>query len=44
MVAACLVRLGYSAEAAIATVQSVHAGALGVVAQRTFIHDFAAQT
>ncbi|NJL48124.1 MAG: protein phosphatase [Leptolyngbyaceae cyanobacterium SM2_5_2] len=39
--AACLVRLGYSAAAAIATVQHVRAGALGVAAQREFIHRFA---
>ena len=38
--AACLVRLGYSAEEAIATVQQVRAGALGVAAQREFIHRF----
>ena len=42
VVAACLVRLGYSAEDAIATVQQVRSGALGVAAQREFIHRFAA--
>jgi protein-tyrosine phosphatase len=42
---ACLVKLGYSAEDAIAAVQQVRSGALGVAAQRDFIHRFdAAQT
>ncbi|TVQ12069.1 MAG: protein phosphatase [Leptolyngbya sp. DLM2.Bin27] len=45
VVAACLVKLGYSAEAAIAAVQQVRSGALGVAAQRDFICRFdAAQT
>ncbi|HZG38257.1 MAG TPA: dual specificity protein phosphatase family protein [Nodosilinea sp.] len=43
VVAACLVKLGYGAEDAIAAVQSARAGALGVAAQREFIHAFAAQ-
>ncbi len=38
VVAACLVKLGYGAEAAIAAVQQVRSGALGVAAQRDFIH------
>lgn len=45
VVAACLVKLGYSAEDAIAAVQQVRSGALGGDAQRDFIHRFyAAQT
>lgn len=45
VVAACLVKLGYSAEDAIAAVQAVRSGALGIAAQRDFIHRFhAAQT
>ncbi len=43
VVAACLVKLGYSAEDAIAAVQQARSGALGVAAQRDFIHRFAAQ-
>ncbi|PSN13084.1 protein phosphatase [filamentous cyanobacterium CCT1] len=43
VVAACLVKLGYSAEDAIATVQNARVGALSVAAQRDFIHRFAAQ-
>ncbi|MFM7325621.1 MAG: cyclin-dependent kinase inhibitor 3 family protein [Nodosilinea sp.] len=41
VVAACLVRLGYQAEAAIATVQKVRPGALGLAAQREFVEAFA---
>ena len=45
VVAAGLVKLGYSADDAIAAVQQVRSGALGVAAQRDFIHRFdAAQT
>ncbi len=45
VVVACLVKLGYSAEDAIAAVQQVRSGALSVAAQRDFIHRFdAAQT
>ncbi|MGG6242823.1 dual specificity protein phosphatase family protein [Nodosilinea sp. AN01ver1] len=43
VVAACLVKLGYSAEDAIAAVQRARLGALSVAAQRDFIHRFAVQ-
>jgi len=41
LAASCLVKLGYDAEAAIATVQAVRSGALSVAAQREFVHQFA---
>jgi protein-tyrosine phosphatase len=41
VVAACLVQQGYDADRAIATVQQARTGALGVAAQREFIHRFA---
>jgi hypothetical protein len=44
VVAACLVKLGYGAEDAIATVQQTRSGALSIAAQREFIHRFAALT
>ncbi|PSR18145.1 protein phosphatase [filamentous cyanobacterium CCP3] len=43
VVAACLVKLGYRAEDAIAAVQNARVGALSVAAQRDFIHRFAVQ-
>ncbi|MFQ3615164.1 MAG: protein phosphatase [Cyanobacteriota bacterium] len=43
LAAACLVKLGYGPEAAIATVQAVRSGALSVAAQREFVHQFAQQ-
>ncbi len=45
VVAACLVKLGYSAEDAIAPDEQVRSGALSIAAQRDFIYRFrAAQT
>jgi protein-tyrosine phosphatase len=40
LAAACLVRLGYTPEAAIATIRQVRAGALSAAIKREYVHQF----